>query len=343
MHILLNTRTNEEIHLPEEVDELSMNDYVYYIALAMGLSGEGMDVDDVKRRLFGRFTNLKVGRRFIVPSKVDAIADYQAEIWSAVTDKIALMQSFIVPAEEEASEEVYKLRTDTLSNRLPQWEGWRSKGNLIESLRAGEFVKCVSLLNDIRQLGDGELLQTHLLGAEIFETLYERSDNRFARLADRFKFWREERKLRYIYRVSPLLARDKQVIGELRELIKMSSSDAVRKDLKGKLKIIKQRQWQVVLYHILNWFSYYLEVITTMPMVVAGVEVDFSVLFPKAEIDEDDLESRRKAKGVDMGWNGVLLDVAEAGVFGDLRAVEQEKMIKVLLYLYKIHHQERGV
>lgn len=66
--------------------------------------------------------------------------------------------------------------------------------------------------------------------------------------------------------------------------------------------------------------------ITAAPVCINGAEVDFSIIFqPIGESRPDD----------HTGWTGVLFEVAAAGVFGNIKEVEETDFWTVLLYLYK--------
>lgn len=52
--------------------------------------------------------------------------------------------------------------------------------------------------------------------------------------------------------------------------------------------------------------------------------------------DDDDLPPEAQAtQGPNFGWYGILQDVAEAGLFGDLRSVQQTSLHDVLVYLVR--------
>ena len=86
-----------------------------------------------------------------------------------------------------------------------------------------------------------------------------------------------------------------------------------------------------IIFHVVNYFGYLLEMITTTPIKINGSWIDFSVLFPK----QDDDEETSQPKDGDIGWNGMVFNVAETGVFGNVEQVNKEKLLVVLLFLYK--------
>lgn len=79
----------------------------------------------------------------------------------------------------------------------------------------------------------------------------------------------------------------------------------------------------------LMWFTNCIQAIKSEDLTISGVEVNFSPLFPEEE------KSRSKRKGLNLGWNGILLDVAESGVFGKATEVNETPLYDILFYLLK--------
>lgn len=79
----------------------------------------------------------------------------------------------------------------------------------------------------------------------------------------------------------------------------------------------------------LMWFTNCVQAIKAEDLTISGVEVNFSPLFPEEE------KSRSKRKGLNLGWNGILLDVAESGVFGKATEVNETPLYDILFYLLK--------
>lgn len=83
---------------------------------------------------------------------------------------------------------------------------------------------------------------------------------------------------------------------------------------------------------ILLWYSYCVQVIQTTPLMIQGIEIDFSILFPKpTKAELLGLEKRKQG----LGWQGTLFDIAESGVFGNIEQTEQTPLFTVLVYMYK--------
>lgn len=79
----------------------------------------------------------------------------------------------------------------------------------------------------------------------------------------------------------------------------------------------------------LMWFTNCIQAIKEEDLNISGVEVNFSPLFPVEE------KPRSKRKGLNLGWNGILLDVAESGVFGKAAEVNETPLYEILFYLLK--------
>ncbi|MGJ1407449.1 hypothetical protein [Sphingobacterium siyangense] len=79
----------------------------------------------------------------------------------------------------------------------------------------------------------------------------------------------------------------------------------------------------------LMWFTNCIQAIKEEDLNISGVEVNFSPLFPAEE------KPRSKRKGLNLGWNGILLDVAASGVFGKAAEVNETPLYEILFYLLK--------
>lgn len=91
---------------------------------------------------------------------------------------------------------------------------------------------------------------------------------------------------------------------------------------------------EYAIFHAINWFSYWYEIITTTPIQINGEEVDFSLLWKETP-------GGGKANDLDKsGWLGITYNIAESGVFGTSEEVDQQKTYKVLMYLYKLKAAE---
>jgi len=92
-----------------------------------------------------------------------------------------------------------------------------------------------------------------------------------------------------------------------------------------------------VLFHAINWFAYWYELISTRPLGIDGEEVDFSILWKKSkdlvkvkdepEFPENDFDK--------SGWTGITFMIAETGALGDADTVDSLPVGKVLMFLYK--------
>jgi len=71
------------------------------------------------------------------------------------------------------------------------------------------------------------------------------------------------------------------------------------------------------------------------PIEIDGKEINFGCLFPKTSKKGAD----NKSSGDDTGMAGILFQMAESGVFGNMEQTSKVSMWDVFLRLYQIHHQ----
>ena len=84
---------------------------------------------------------------------------------------------------------------------------------------------------------------------------------------------------------------------------------------------------------IVIWFSYCVKCLQSEELTINGIDIDLSVLFPQSKGS-----SNRK---INLGWTGVLLDIAESGVFGDATTTSRTPLYDVLIYLLKKHQDQK--
>lgn len=77
------------------------------------------------------------------------------------------------------------------------------------------------------------------------------------------------------------------------------------------------------------WFSFCVKCLQVEDIIIDGIEVNLSVLFPEAS------EASGPSQKVNLGWTGVIMDIAESGVFGDASSTGKTLLYDVLLYLLK--------
>lgn len=290
MHELFNFKSGKTIAFASDIDELTPEQYLYYLELAMKyMSGEIADVQELKRLLFVKLTNLKVSWKmhFYNP-------ETREQIWAALAEKIDLLDSFFDIDEQPDGRKVYKMHLDSARNLLPEYKGWQAPDWCLDSITVGEFVSCIELLKQIRRLSaeptEENEKAVNECGKQLFYNLYKPKPDHSVT------------SIRCSLRRTALSERNCGVP-------KLPES---------------------VIFHIINYFGYFVEIITTTPLVINGSTIDFSVLFPKSEEETEQ-------KDGDIGWNGVIFSVAETGVFGNVEQIMKEKLISILLFLYKRH------
>lgn len=85
--------------------------------------------------------------------------------------------------------------------------------------------------------------------------------------------------------------------------------------------------WQKQIIAI--WFSYCVKCLQQEDIIIDGIEVNLSVLFPDSPIGSSNTQK------VNLGWTGVLMDIAESGVFGNALETGRTLLYDILLYLLK--------
>ncbi|WP_312139503.1 hypothetical protein [Sphingobacterium sp.] len=82
------------------------------------------------------------------------------------------------------------------------------------------------------------------------------------------------------------------------------------------------------------WFSFCVKCLQREDILIDSIEVNLSVLFPEPN------PNQHSNKTVSLGWTGIILDVAESGVFGDTERTGNTLLYDVLLYLLKKHQDQ---
>ncbi len=82
------------------------------------------------------------------------------------------------------------------------------------------------------------------------------------------------------------------------------------------------------------WFTFCIKCLQEEDLIINGIEVNLKVLFPDAN------ESVAKSQKVNLGWTGIILDIAESGVFGDASSTGKTLLYDILLYLLKRHQDQ---
>lgn len=269
MHELLNTKNGKITQFAEDVHELTPEQYLFYLDLVLqNMAGEITDPQIIKRKLFAKLCDVKVSWRMNFYNK-----DTYEAIWSALADKINLLDSFFDISEDELFKETYQLHVKCTGNLLPEWKKYKGPENLLMDITWGQFKQCVTALKLIKYARDEERMNdVERYTNDIFNALYK---------------------------------------------------------LEQRAKNKEQRQIpDTVQFHALTYFSYWYELISSYPIEINGEEIDFSVLW-KSDDDEP-------ANDMDKsGWMGITFSIAESGVFGDAEEVDNEKLYKVLMFLYK--------
>lgn len=89
--------------------------------------------------------------------------------------------------------------------------------------------------------------------------------------------------------------------------------------------------WQKQIIAI--WFSFCVKCLQEEDLEIYGIDVNLSALFPK-------YETNGISQKVNLGWTGVILDIAESGVFGNAESTGKTLLYDVLLFLLKKHQDQ---
>ncbi|GAA4137948.1 hypothetical protein GCM10022216_14540 [Sphingobacterium kyonggiense] len=82
------------------------------------------------------------------------------------------------------------------------------------------------------------------------------------------------------------------------------------------------------------WFSYCIKCLQSQDLVIDGLEVNFKALFPEAS------NSNTGKNKIHLGWKGVLMDIAESGVFGDAKGTGATSLYDILIFLLKKQQEQ---
>lgn len=82
------------------------------------------------------------------------------------------------------------------------------------------------------------------------------------------------------------------------------------------------------------WFSYCIKCLQEEDLLINGIDVNLAVLFPK---NNTGVTNHQKTN---LGWTGILMDIAESGVFGDAISTSQTPLYDILLFLLKKHEDK---
>lgn len=83
-----------------------------------------------------------------------------------------------------------------------------------------------------------------------------------------------------------------------------------------------------VKHSVLIWFCYCINYIQTEPIIIDGNELDIYLLFPKNGSSSTNVKQS-------LGWSGLLFEVAESGIFGNVEAADKTNLFQILAFLYK--------
>lgn len=275
MHELINIRTGKEIRFPSELMELTPEQYLFYLdVMLQHMSGALNDPTDIKRRIFAKFTDLKVSWKMRIRPK-----QVQEAVWEDIDRKADMLDSFFDISEQNGRTR-YAMKMKCHVNLLPEWNGYIGAQNFFKDITWAQFKQCLSAMKLLRK-AESEKKSNDIVrySVDIFRALYK----------------------------------------------------------PGKKAKPLSKYPDTVLFHAINWFAYWYELISTQPLGIDGEQVDFSLLWKKSKDivsvkDEPDMPENEFDKS---GWTGITFMIAETGALGDADTVDRLPVGKVLMFLYK--------
>lgn len=167
MHTFQNIKTNEEIHIPSDIDELDPGQYLAYIELIHTAETTMMPIRELRLRIFKIVCPVSFGFHYVRMSKEDK-KDTEEGLYR-LSEK---MDSFF-DIELNENKKTYMAHKRCGVNLLPIWNGLHGPDDMLNNVTWGDFVACMNLLNTYRKaFEDEELEEAEKIATELFHILY---------------------------------------------------------------------------------------------------------------------------------------------------------------------------
>ena len=167
MHTFQNIKTNEEINIPSDIDELDPDQYLKYIELIDTAETICMPIHELRLHILKIVCPVSLGFRYLIMSK-DSRSDTETRLYQ-LSEK---MDSFF-DIEETGNKKTYMAHKRCGTNLLPTWNGLRGPEDMLNNITWGDFVSCMNLLNAYRKaFEDEELEEAKRIVTELFHILY---------------------------------------------------------------------------------------------------------------------------------------------------------------------------
>lgn len=127
------TFNGRQLEIPASVDEMTPEQYRRMLSSVLMLQAAKASPIEVRRALFGLLAGVAAPTRIL---KDEAVAEIDAQL-------SALDGFFMLTPGGEV------LRWQPVRNLMPECEGFMGPGDLLEGVTFGEFVECLTLLEDI--------------------------------------------------------------------------------------------------------------------------------------------------------------------------------------------------
>lgn len=125
----------KEVSIPQCVDELSPDIYQRYLAAVVLHNRGSISADTLREHLLSMLLGLKIG-----------FTSYRKEIADELREQVGCLSGFF---DAEGRPVVGSSR-----NLLPELDGWKGVGDMLNGLPFGEFCVCLSALKDYREAID---------------------------------------------------------------------------------------------------------------------------------------------------------------------------------------------
>ena len=159
------TYNNETRMIPEDLEELSPEQYYRYLELVIMMNTDNISPFEMKCKLISLLLNMKCN--FVM---------CRESIVSEINAQLGKMNCFFY-IKEEGDKVIYDPHIKTGRNLLPSYKGWIGPEDMLNDITYGQFVQCLNLVRAMevtRRDKDNE--QADYLMSEFGRILYKNED-----------------------------------------------------------------------------------------------------------------------------------------------------------------------
>lgn len=124
------------VQVPQSVDELTSEQYLYFCSLALALDGETIDAEYFRIRWLSYLLGMgKTDYTMLLPKLIEEIESQAGAIdgFFSESDGRKVLDFF------------------TCRNLLPEYKGYRGPGDFLDGVPFGIFVECLTVLESVRR------------------------------------------------------------------------------------------------------------------------------------------------------------------------------------------------